>query len=146
MVKHGGTQCGFCTPGIVMSAVALLRDNPNPTDADIRHAIAGNICRCTGYDKVVRAIADGRNVNEGRLIWHFRIRATHPDQSPETIGRPIARVDGRERTTGEARLSGRLEPSWHAARQDAAQPARPRPGSVRSTRARQRRWTVFERL
>ena len=65
MVKHGGTQCGFCTPGIVMSAVALLRDNANPSDADIRHAIAGNICRCTGYDKVVRAIADAATSMRG---------------------------------------------------------------------------------
>ncbi|MBU2532481.1 MAG: (2Fe-2S)-binding protein [Alphaproteobacteria bacterium] len=57
LIDHGGTQCGFCTPGIIMSAVALLRENPDPTDAEIRHAIAGNICRCTGYEKIVRAIA-----------------------------------------------------------------------------------------
>jgi len=57
LVEHGGTQCGFCTPGIVLSAKALLDDNPNPTPQDIRHAIAGNICRCTGYDKIVEAIA-----------------------------------------------------------------------------------------
>jgi aerobic carbon-monoxide dehydrogenase small subunit len=57
MIDHGGTQCGFCTPGIIMSAVALLHENPQPTDAEIRHAIAGNICRCTGYEKIVRAIS-----------------------------------------------------------------------------------------
>ena len=57
LIEHGGTQCGFCTPGIVLSAVALLRRNPAPSEADIRHAIAGNICRCTGYDKIVEAIA-----------------------------------------------------------------------------------------
>ena len=57
LIEHGGTQCGFCTPGIIMSAVALLNHNPQPTDAEIRHAIAGNICRCTGYEKIVRAIA-----------------------------------------------------------------------------------------
>jgi len=57
LVEHGGTQCGFCTPGIVLSAVALLKDEPQPEAAQIRHAIAGNICRCTGYDKIVRAIA-----------------------------------------------------------------------------------------
>ena len=57
MIDHGGTQCGFCTPGIIMSAVALLRENSQPTDAEIRHAIAGNICRCTGYEKIVRAIS-----------------------------------------------------------------------------------------
>lgn len=57
LIEHGGTQCGFCTPGIIMSAVALLNEKPQPTDAEIRHAIAGNICRCTGYEKIVRAIA-----------------------------------------------------------------------------------------
>ena len=57
LIDHGGTQCGFCTPGIIMSAVALLKRNPSPSDAEIRHAIAGNICRCTGYEKIVRAIS-----------------------------------------------------------------------------------------
>ncbi|MGE0698201.1 MAG: (2Fe-2S)-binding protein [Hyphomicrobiaceae bacterium] len=62
LVAHGGTQCGFCTPGIVVSAVALLAREPSPTDADIRHAIAGNLCRCTGYDKIVSAIAAAADV------------------------------------------------------------------------------------
>jgi carbon-monoxide dehydrogenase small subunit len=57
LVDHGGTQCGFCTPGIVLSAKALLDYNPRPTEAEIRHAIAGNLCRCTGYGKIVEAIA-----------------------------------------------------------------------------------------
>jgi carbon-monoxide dehydrogenase small subunit len=57
LIEHGGTQCGFCTPGIIMSAVSLLKRNSTPTDAEIRHAIAGNICRCTGYEKIVRAIS-----------------------------------------------------------------------------------------
>ena len=56
LVEHGGTQCGFCTPGIVLSAKALLDDNPNPTAQDVRQAMAGNICRCTGYDKIVDAV------------------------------------------------------------------------------------------
>lgn len=56
LVEHGGTQCGFCTPGIVLSAKVLLDSNPNPTTHDVRHAIAGNICRCTGYDKIVDAV------------------------------------------------------------------------------------------
>ena len=57
LIAEGGTQCGFCTPGIVLSAVALLQRNPHPDDTEIRHAIAGNLCRCTGYDKIVEAIA-----------------------------------------------------------------------------------------
>jgi carbon-monoxide dehydrogenase small subunit len=66
IVRQGGTQCGFCTPGIVLSAVALLARNPAPDDAEIRHAIAGNLCRCTGYDKIVAAIATAaRDVKSG---------------------------------------------------------------------------------
>jgi carbon-monoxide dehydrogenase small subunit len=57
LVEMGGTQCGFCTPGIVLSAKALLDANPAPSEADIRQAIAGNLCRCTGYGKIVDAIA-----------------------------------------------------------------------------------------
>ena len=57
LVECNGTQCGFCTPGIVLSAKALLDANPAPTEHDIRHAIAGNLCRCTGYGKIVEAIA-----------------------------------------------------------------------------------------
>ena len=54
----GGAQCGFCTPGILMMAKALLDENPNPTDDEIRFGIAGNICRCTGYTKIIDAIKD----------------------------------------------------------------------------------------
>jgi aerobic carbon-monoxide dehydrogenase small subunit len=53
---HHGLQCGFCTPGMIISAVQLLQDNPRPGEADIRHAIVGNLCRCTGYQNIVRAI------------------------------------------------------------------------------------------
>jgi carbon-monoxide dehydrogenase small subunit len=56
LVEHGGTQCGFCTPGIVLSAKALLDGNPRPTVHEVRQAIAGNLCRCTGYDKIVDAV------------------------------------------------------------------------------------------
>jgi len=66
LVDHGGTQCGFCTPGIVLSAKALLDEVARPTDAQIRHAIAGNLCRCTGYGKIVEAIASAAAALEGR--------------------------------------------------------------------------------
>lgn len=55
-VEHGGVQCGFCTPGLIMSAVGLLRENPSPTEEEVRLGIGGNLCRCTGYSKVVQAI------------------------------------------------------------------------------------------
>jgi len=55
-VEHGAIQCGFCTPGMIMAAKALLDENPNPTREEIREAISGNICRCTGYVKIIKAI------------------------------------------------------------------------------------------
>lgn len=58
ILDHHALQCGFCTPGIVMSAKALLDSNPNPTTEQIQEAIAGNLCRCTGYQQVIDAIAD----------------------------------------------------------------------------------------
>ena len=61
---HHGLQCGFCTPGMVMSAAALLKDNPKPSEAEVRKYLEGNICRCTGYHNIVKAIlaASGQNV------------------------------------------------------------------------------------
>ena len=56
MVEQGGVQCGYCTPGMIMSAYALLQENPRPSDEEIRFAISGNICRCTGYGKIVKAV------------------------------------------------------------------------------------------
>jgi carbon-monoxide dehydrogenase small subunit len=55
-VENGGIQCGFCTPGMIISAKALLDENPNPTEEEIREAIAGNLCRCTGYVQIVESI------------------------------------------------------------------------------------------
>ena len=54
--EHHGLQCGYCTPGMIMAAAYLLRNNPRPTDQEIREAIAGNLCRCTGYVQIVEAI------------------------------------------------------------------------------------------
>ena len=62
---HHGLQCGFCTPGMVMSAAALLADNPRPSAAEVRHGLDGNICRCTGYHNIVKAVlaASGQDAN-----------------------------------------------------------------------------------
>jgi carbon-monoxide dehydrogenase small subunit len=54
--EHHGLQCGFCTPGFIMSATALLRDNPDPDEAEIREGLSGNLCRCTGYQGIIRAV------------------------------------------------------------------------------------------
>jgi len=62
---HHGLQCGFCTPGMVMRAMTLIQENPNPTEADVRHGLEGNICRCTGYQNIVAAVLDGAKALRG---------------------------------------------------------------------------------
>ncbi len=57
-IEHGAIQCGYCTPGMLLSAKALLIANPDPTEAEIRMALAGNLCRCTGYTAIVEAVKD----------------------------------------------------------------------------------------
>ena len=67
--KHG-LQCGFCTPGMIMASYQLLKNNPNPTEAEIRKGLEGNICRCTGYQNIVRAVQDAAE--------HMHANATEP--------------------------------------------------------------------
>lgn len=65
-LEHASLQCGICTPGFLVTAKALLDRNPNPTEHEVRYALAGNLCRCTGYDKIVRAVLDAASVMQGR--------------------------------------------------------------------------------
>lgn len=58
LLEHAALQCGVCTPGILVAAKALLAKNPNPTESEVRYWLAGNLCRCTGYDKIIRAVLD----------------------------------------------------------------------------------------
>jgi carbon-monoxide dehydrogenase small subunit len=64
--EHHGLQCGYCTPGMIMAAASLLEKNPNPTEEEIRHGLEGNVCRCTGYHNIVKAVqaAAGEEVSE----------------------------------------------------------------------------------
>jgi len=69
-LEHAALQCGICTPGFLISAKSLLDRNPKPTEHDVRYALAGNLCRCTGYDKIVKAVLDAaaaiRSQGEGK--------------------------------------------------------------------------------
>jgi carbon-monoxide dehydrogenase small subunit len=72
--EAGAVQCGFCGPGVIMSAKALLDEMPNPSDADIRDALSGNLCRCTGYTKMIEAVQDAARILRGEVA------ATKPRQ------------------------------------------------------------------
>ena len=69
-LEHASLQCGICTPGFLMAAKSLLDHNPKPTEPEVRYALAGNLCRCTGYDKIVKAVLDSaaelRSQGEGK--------------------------------------------------------------------------------
>jgi carbon-monoxide dehydrogenase small subunit len=56
--NNHGLQCGYCTPGMIMAATGLLAENPDPTEAEVRHALEGNLCRCTGYHNIVKSVLD----------------------------------------------------------------------------------------
>ncbi|NQU61501.1 MAG: (2Fe-2S)-binding protein [Rhodospirillales bacterium] len=63
--QNHGLQCGFCTPGMIMASLALVKDNPDPSDADVRHGLEGNLCRCTGYQNIVNAVLAGAKAMRG---------------------------------------------------------------------------------
>ncbi len=64
-LEHAALQCGVCTPGLIVSTKALLEENPNPTEEEARYYLAGNLCRCTGYDKIIRAVMDSAETMRG---------------------------------------------------------------------------------
>ncbi|KXB00034.1 hypothetical protein AKJ40_01985 [candidate division MSBL1 archaeon SCGC-AAA259M10] len=64
-IDNHGVQCGYCTPGFLMSTYALLKENSNPSEDEIRKAVAGNLCRCTGYDKIIKSIKSASEMMDG---------------------------------------------------------------------------------
>lgn len=114
-VEEGAVQCGFCTSGMILSATALLRDNPHAGRDEIRHALSGNLCRCTGYSAILRAVERCT----GRCDQCTSARADHRTTRPpsnghepkasaaggagrSSVGRPVARVDAADKVTGRA--------------------------------------------
>jgi xanthine dehydrogenase molybdenum-binding subunit len=101
-VEHGAVQCGFCTPGMIMAAVALLESNPHPSRADILQALSHNLCRCTGYERIVQAI---ESVSQNGPVQVPSVA------SPLTvIGRALTRPDAEAKVTGAAIYAADLEP------------------------------------
>lgn len=94
-LKYGGFQCGFCTPGMLMSAKALLEDHPDPTDDEIKAGISGNLCRCTGYAKIVESIREAARVMRGmdKKPGHKR-RAHHKKSHRESAANHPVAQDG----------------------------------------------------
>jgi carbon-monoxide dehydrogenase small subunit len=82
-VRHNALQCGFCTPGMIMTAVDLLRENPDPSDEEIREGLEGNLCRCTGYQNIVRAVRDAAAQLRGGTV-------PLPDEEPAPAGDAVA--------------------------------------------------------
>jgi aerobic-type carbon monoxide dehydrogenase small subunit (CoxS/CutS family) len=114
-IDHGAVQCGFCIPGMVLAGEALLAANPNPTRAEIREAIAGNLCRCTGYKQIVDAIEATARQRQGNPLakvgWvadrsEAPLRGRPPTTDRQYIGRPAARVDAPEKVLGTAKYVG----------------------------------------
>jgi carbon-monoxide dehydrogenase small subunit len=123
-LEHAALQCGFCTPGLIVAAKALLDENPNPTETEARYWLAGNLCRCTGYDKVIRAVMDAAAMMRGGR-WHER-------QAFRQIARACRVRTASTRSRARALRRG-LHAAGHVGAQ-AAQPPRPRASSA-STRA-----------
>jgi 4-hydroxybenzoyl-CoA reductase subunit alpha len=100
-VQEGAIQCGFCTPGMVVSAKALIDRNPDPSDEEIKDALSGNLCRCTGYTGIIRAVKNWKRYeNAGSTgkdsTGHYDVKRY------ETVGRSVPRVDAVDKVTGKA--------------------------------------------
>ncbi|WP_207744645.1 molybdopterin cofactor-binding domain-containing protein [Desulfallas sp. Bu1-1] len=99
---HGAVQCGFCTPGMLMSAKALLDKNPSPTPEEIKMAISGNLCRCTGYKKIIDAVMAAAAELRGEKT------ITMPTVGEQVVGSSVPRVDGIPKVTGQAKFADDL--------------------------------------
>ncbi len=106
-VREGAIQCGFCTPGMMMTATALLARNPHPTTEEIKEALAGNLCRCTGYAGILRAVQKCTQLEEIPNLQSAIVNPISNPQSPipngnPTVGVSIPRVDAADKVTGRA--------------------------------------------
>ena len=96
-LEHAALQCGFCTPGFIVATKALLDENPNPTETEARYWLAGNLCRCTGYDKIIRAVMDAAAEMRGEAA-----RMNYVGTDLKVVGTRPIRPDGVDKVTGRA--------------------------------------------
>jgi len=100
-INHGAVQCGFCTPGMILSAVALIKRNPDPIEAEIREALSGNLCRCTGYTRIIEAVKNWKNyINKKKLP-----SPSYDLDQFTTVGKSLPRVDAAAKVTGRAKFT-----------------------------------------
>ncbi len=104
-IDAGGSQCGYCTPGQLMAAKALLDRNPNPTEAEIREAMSGVLCRCTGYVKIVQAVQRAAAMLRGERVDAGQAGPCHPE-------RPMSRLRRRSGSTMSRPRTRSLFPPW----------------------------------
>jgi len=107
-IEHGSVQCGFCTSGMLMSAKGLLLKDPHPDKETIRKAMSGNICRCTGYTKIIEAVQDASSADRETAPGPPSPDAGEPDETYTVVGKSIPRVDSRAKVTGEAKYAADL--------------------------------------
>ncbi len=100
-INQGAIQCGFCTPGMIISALALIEHNPDPSEEEIKEALSGNLCRCTGYTRIIRAVKD----------WKKYLKEEDPPSASydldkfKTVGKSLPRVDAASKVTGQAKFT-----------------------------------------
>ncbi len=100
-VEKGAIQCGYCTPGMVMSSLAFVKENPNPTIDEIREAISGNLCRCTGYKKIVEAVSEyTAELNGQKTFQNYNTKYTNNEFS--VVGKPRPYIEAVKKVKGEA--------------------------------------------
>ncbi len=134
--NNHGLQCGYCTPGMIMAAAALLAENPNPTEDEVRHGLEGNLCRCTGYHNIVKAVLDAAvEVARGDGM-----SVTDAPRRPATSAASCAARRTRALITGRARYVDDIALPACCGRRSCARP-RPTPRSSRSTPRRRVRAT-----
>ena len=108
-VRHGVPQCGFCIPGVLMAAAAVIAEHPEPTPEEIRYGIAGNLCRCTGYTKMITAITEAAAA--ARLAEGKATMATmKTTRDVKGVGLAIPRADGAEKVTGKVEYVADMQP------------------------------------